>query len=199
MRSCRRIIPARAGFTGRASSSRSGMPDHPRACGVYPRECQWGRWRPGSSPRVRGLLGGRHQADLGCRIIPARAGFTRVSASGAAGGPDHPRACGVYAGAPDCVLPPQGSSPRVRGLPERLSVVVLLPRIIPARAGFTRGSRSTLACPADHPRACGVYAWDAKVPGDILGSSPRVRGLRVGREGARGHPGIIPARAGFTR
>ena len=134
---------------------------------------------------MRGLLGGRHQADLGCRIIPARAGFTRVSASGAAGGPDHPRACGVYAGAPDCVLPPQGSSPRVRGLPERLSVVVLLPRIIPARAGFTRGSRSTLACPADHPRACGVYAWDAKVPGDILGSSPRVRGLPLRRSGRR--------------
>ena len=108
-----------------------------------------------------------------------------MSASGAAGGPDHPRACGVYAGAPDCVLPPQGSSPRVRGLPERLSVVVLLPRIIPARAGFTRGSRSTLACPADHPRACGVYAWDAKVPGDILGSSPRVRGLPLRRSGRR--------------
>ena len=124
VRSCRRIIPARAGFTGRASSSRSGMPDHPRACGVYPRECQWGRWRPGSSPRVRGL---RRRPGL-------------------------------------CSTPS---------------------RIIPARAGFTRGSRSTLACPADHPRACGVYAWDAKVPGDILGSSPRVRGLPLRRSGRR--------------
>ena len=72
----RRIIPARAGFTSRSSSTRPGRRDHPRACGVY--------------------LSARRGTARGWWIIPARAGFTRRPPSPTAKGTDHPRACGVY-------------------------------------------------------------------------------------------------------
>ena len=157
VRSCRRIIPARAGFTGRASSSRSGMPDHPRACGVYPRECQWGRWRPGSSPRVRGLRRRPGLCSTPSRIIPARAGFTPAPRIVFYPLKDHPRACGVYLSGFPLSCCSLGSSPRVRGLLVGREAHWPAQRIIPARAGFTRGTRRCPGTSWDHPRACGVY------------------------------------------
>ena len=91
-----RIIPARAGFTRRTTPTASRSRDHPRACGVYLLWTPAASWRPGSSPRVRGLRpsplseiraagssprvrGLRQQlrpSPMGFRIIPARAGFT---------------------------------------------------------------------------------------------------------------------------
>ena len=51
---------------------------------------------------------------------------------------------------------------------------------------------------SDHPRSRGVYpaptGREAKPPG----SSPLARGLRLALSRTAGHPGIIPARAGFT-
>ena len=95
----------------------------------------------GSSPLARGsrdALGGGLD-DRG--IIPARAGFTGRSSAPRSRGPDHPRSRGVYA----CgtVLPREtdGSSPLARGLHIRDQHLVHVVRIIPARAGFTRGGR----------------------------------------------------------
>ena len=51
-------------------------------------------------------------------------------------------------------------------------------RIIPARAGFTRGVADRPETEADHPRSRGVYHWGIKCQGPS--------------------GGIIPARAGFT-
>ena len=72
-----------------------------------------------------------------------------------------------------------GSSPLARGLPRTG------PR---ARPG-----------PWDHPRSRGVYAADAERRLCEHGSSPLARGLREGFKPGRNEPGIIPARAGFTR
>ena len=71
-----RIIPARAGFTGRTFPERFLGVDHPRACGVYVnmRFCE--DYVTGSSPRVRGLLNHNLRITDKRRIIPARAGFT---------------------------------------------------------------------------------------------------------------------------
>ena len=112
-----------------------------------------------------------------------------------------------------------GSSPLARGLLRVADLQWPLPRIIPARAGFTdgrdkvqtgllgssplaRGLPLLLVRPVpggrDHPRSRGVYLG---VPDDEMrarGSSPLARGLRPPRRrGARGSR-IIPARAGFT-
>ena len=118
-------------------------------------------------------------AEAAWGIIPARAGFT---------GP----LLGVVGG-------PGGSSPLARGLRRPLRPHGMLRRIIPARAGFTRGmSRSTTTC-ADHPRSRGVYLTFFAILFTLAGSSPLARGLlRSARRGpSTGR--IIPARAGFTR
>ena len=173
-----RIIPARAGFTPPPHLRTRNRQDHPRACGVYrPTWCASTRWQ-GSSPRVRGLPRTLRERVHGDRIIPARAGFTRRYASGPPCRPDHPRACGVYAG---------GGGGLDRG-----------PRIIPARAGFTLLAYTQDRDILDHPRACGVYASETASTIARTGSSPRVRGLHVGGHEERGRGGIIPARAGFT-
>ena len=51
----------------------------------------------------------------------------------------------------------------------------------------------------DHPRSRGVYASTVTWATVSAGSSPLARGLRPQRVGPGGDPGIIPARAGFTR
>ena len=132
----------------------------------------------GSSPRVRGLRLRPRSLRPPRRIIPARAGFT-VRVRGHPRPPtDHPRACGVYDAEHVWQLTKAGSSPRVRGLPACVIGVTWPPRIIPARAGFTRWASMTVMSPA--------------------GSSPRVRGLRASSWWPGSRPGIIPARAGFT-
>ena len=213
-----RIIPARAGFTSRPSSTPPGPRDHPRACGVYTAKTLYEGFKIGSSPRVRGLLKAIISFDTGSgssprvrglrltgirvniskRIIPARAGFTRMSIVTPFWGADHPRACGVYGYW--CVSPSRGvgSSPRVRGLLMGFHKVQEFSRIIPARAGFTRCSESVSAYKKDHPRACGVYAAMRIATLGGKGSSPRVRGLRGFGVGLSSWVGIIPARAGFT-
>ena len=50
-----RIIPARAGFTGRRPSGAARRPDHPRSRGVYPAGIAGNAVRWGSSPLARGL------------------------------------------------------------------------------------------------------------------------------------------------
>ena len=152
-----RIIPARAGFTGPLGRRHARPPDHPRACGVYPRPVHGKTDSIGSSPRVRGLrlLGRMILTERG--IIPARAGFTAGGRMRGRRGRDHPRACGVY-GQPARLRPPAwGSSPRVRGLLSRIARWGLAEGIIPARAGFTVSRRRILIISRDHPRACGVY------------------------------------------
>ena len=96
----------------------------------------------------------------------------------------------------------------------------MLPRIIPARAGFTAQIVAELLPGQDHPRSRGVYALSTSARTARRGSSPLVRGLP--RPPASRWPGptdhprsrgvypmrrsqhsrrtrIIPARAGFTR
>ena len=54
----RRIIPARAGFTGRPCLTTLRRGDHPRSRGVYAGCLPVGRTREGSSPLARGLQAG---------------------------------------------------------------------------------------------------------------------------------------------
>ena len=71
-----RIIPARAGFTIQTFCGRFATPDHPRSRGVYGTGPPGAAHLCGSSPLARGLLAVLVAAEHGCRIIPARAGFT---------------------------------------------------------------------------------------------------------------------------
>ena len=133
--------------------------------------------RAGSSPLARGLPAREELEMTSVRIIPARAGFTRLSQWSHEVPPDHPRSRGVYYLWTDAGQFGAGSSPLARGLQEPSRRARAPGRIIPARAGFTSPTQPNPTSGPDHPRSRGVYTL-----------IPRERGC------AR----IIPARAGFT-
>ena len=112
---------------------------------------------------------------------------------------DHPRACGANAASQRVTASRVGSSPRVRGKRPPVPSPAVRCRIIPARAGQTRGNRRSAASTPDHPRACGANSGLARIVLAVAGSSPRVRGKRTAVAIARKTPRIIPARAGQTR
>ena len=152
----------------------------------------------GSSPLARGLPAALLGLLALARIIPARAGFTGGRAGPRARRPDHPRSRGIYGlhGLFRRMTP--GSSPLARGLPPTTKKGGRPNRIIPARAGFTRGMRASCPSTQDHPRSRGVYSRPVSWPSSSAGSSPLARGLLLPGRIFRLISGIIPARAGFT-
>ena len=132
-------------------------------------------------------------------IIPARAGFTKEIVKRANANKDHPRSRGVYSMYSGEVRVSRGSSPLARGLLIHGHRIVVLPRIIPARAGFTHEFRGIFGWKKDHPRSRGVYRPRFPCRPRRRGSSPLARGLQTEPPGRRAQDRIIPARAGFTR
>ena len=131
--------------------------DHPRSRGVYLKGTMAITRRSGSSPLARGL----HNPDQGpftaVGIIPARAGFTRMSRKTVPACEDHPRSRGVYLMRLRINSFAVGSSPLARGLLGVRAAAIRRCRIIPARAGFTSRGRSPFGRRSDHPRSRGVY------------------------------------------
>ena len=192
------IIPARAGFTSRASSLPEPHRDHPRSRGVYAQWASTAMGPAGSSPLARGLRDAPLGGGEGAGIIPARAGFTHLRLRHAGQPGDHPRSRGVYKDTPLRKDTQMGSSPLARGLRGVQLDRKHVRRIIPAPAGFTPTGSRPSSPRRDHPRSRGVYSrGDLMSPGR-LGSSPLARGLREGLHRGRGTARIIPARAGFT-
>ena len=192
------IIPARAGFTGSNPATPTVKRDHPRTRGVYLTWSTLGASSAGSSPHARGLhRPGRHRR-LHRRIIPARAGFTRSRRRSGRVTGDHPRTRGVYWLTMVATTPAAGSSPHARGLHLYSPFSYPIPRIIPARAGFTDVDAGRGGAFPDHPRTRGVYSVRLDVETSQRGSSPHARGLQSWRRRSGFLPGIIPARAGFT-
>ena len=152
----------------------------------------------GSSPLARGLHRNRPHAHVGARIIPARAGFTSPREGRRSRTRDHPRSRGVYLTEPAWARRRAGSSPLARGLPHVGPRQARGPRIIPARAGFTRAAVRLSALDRDHPRSRGVYKRQFESDKFVVGSSPLARGLLSGTGRAWVTERIIPARAGFT-
>ena len=193
------IIPARAGFTDTEIAGLRVTWDHPRSRGVYrPPVMPWLR-ATGSSPLARGLPGGACSAHPPDGIIPARAGFTRGYDGFAFSHWDHPRSRGVYGLVCVFMVGVVGSSPLARGLPAVAFGAEDSAGIIPARAGFTDGSRCPTIGTWDHPRSRGVYQDDARSDLMGVGSSPLARGLQLISDWRKPLSRIIPARAGFTR
>ncbi len=152
----------------------------------------------GSSPLARGSPHGPPHRQPGRGIIPARAGFTLVSAcrSGVSG--DHPRSRGVHGGGWGDGVAGLGSSPLARGSLLHREVGRSVDRIIPARAGFTSPTPAAAPSPSDHPRSRGVHPSASSGRATGFGSSPLARGSRHRPVRPHPQPRIIPARAGFT-
>ena len=190
--------PLARGLRGGGGGGGGGDADHPRSRGVYS-DCRGGfSTHLGSSPLARGLLRGLVAEHGMAGIIPARAGFTSTGPLLAGGGRDHPRSRGVYQTKNTMRMVRAGSSPLARGLLLGRPCTSLCGRIIPARAGFTRGLPPVDPWYPDHPRSRGVYEYKDSIGGGGQGSSPLARGLPDVRQKLADASGIIPARAGFT-
>ncbi len=140
-----------------------------------------------------------HSGTRNERIIPAHAGQTRTAGAGRCGHADHPRACGANPSSLAICVVSNGSSPRMRGKPQRGRRRQRRDRIIPAHAGQTTPARPLGAPPSDHPRACGANVACSRSRMPMTGSSPRMRGKRALPEPIKLHLRIIPAHAGQTR
>ena len=151
-----RIIPARAGFTGRQPVRRRPGWDHPRSRGVYSPGTSGPSKSLGSSPLARGL--------------------PREPTSSAARRRDHPRSRGVYTTSVSRVLICGGSSPLARGLPTLKRLEIDRARIIPARAGFTpSGQAGVSSVPGSSPLARGLRT--------VTNAAVIVRGIIPARAG----------------
>ena len=92
-----RLIPARAGKTVLMTWFAQTPGAHPRACGENRYARQYTLANGGSSPRVRGKLARAGRQHRPGRLIPARAGKTRMRRAMPTTARAHPRACGENA------------------------------------------------------------------------------------------------------
>ena len=194
-----RIIPADAGNTLRRESVPHSSMDHPRGCGEHAATLVQRMGRQGSSPRMRGTLLCVRSAGLRSGIIPADAGNTGPAMPRCTVGRDHPRGCGEHKRRNSLKEKVSGSSPRMRGTPLPSFRRCNHRRIIPADAGNTAPEMRVKWVPKDHPRGCGEHLPCMSTSTVVsAGSSPRMRGTRIGIIQDLQIVGIIPADAGNT-
>ena len=192
------IIPACAGNTEPLKPPRIVPGDHPRMCGEHNFTGGTLSGCLGSSPHVRGALINALPDLNGKGIIPACAGSTRQGRRPRGARRDHPRMCGEHRRFPHESVADAGSSPHVRGALRKQVDKGRKLGIIPACAGST-GAWPVHARPhRDHPRMCGEHLGLYNPSRLSWGSSPHVRGARVGIASILSDCGIIPACAGST-
>ena len=192
------IIPAYAGSTREDARAPGEGEDHPRVCGEHPRQMRWLVTSFGSSPRMRGARTARSSGPSSWRIIPAYAGSTVVPVAVPREAEDHPRVCGEHQhrGSPSLLV--RGSSPRMRGAPQRRNDFTARIGIIPAYAGSTPREQKSSGPTTDHPRVCGEHCGRNGQILPLWGSSPRMRGALADAVSEIQYIGIIPAYAGST-
>ena len=193
------IIPAYAGSTSPAPRrARPSARDHPRVCGEHGSAPSPMYRRMGPSPRMRGARVHEVRGGLADGIIPAYAGSTPACRAGGRWCRDHPRVCGEHGGAAEYKGSHWGSSPRMRGALLSNRGISADLGIIPAYAGSTGSYTCFASASGDHPRVCGEHLSLRSPVRVMLGSSPRMRGARLGLQVRQAQQGIIPAYAGST-
>ena len=110
----------------------------------------------------------------------------------------HPRPCGEHKIIPYDEPPGMGSSPPVRGARTTHAGDLVEEGLIPARAGSTSTSTAEVLVIRAHPRPCGEHVAELAEIAAAEGSSPPVRGARLGAFPLIPVMGLIPARAGST-
>ena len=147
------------------------------------------------------MRGARTRANEGipsAGIIPAYAGSTWPPSPRGRLPWDHPRVCGEHSTVGPVSSGRPGSSPRMRGALVDVGAAVRRRGIIPAYAGSTLNHSPIVASRWDHPRVCGEHRSSMDACAMMAGSSPRMRGARVGYCQTHRWNRIIPAYAGST-
>ena len=153
----------------------------------------------GSSPRLRGTLPRRCDCWGRLRFIPAFAGNTWSSPRRTWKSSVHPRVCGEHAPPAAMDSTVAGSSPRLRGTREHHRILRDRTRFIPAFAGNTMVRIRWWDGATVHPRVCGEHVLTEDAIGDLIGSSPRLRGTHQADTLRQRVQRFIPAFAGNTR
>ena len=154
-----RFIPADAGNTQRIPAQRVAKTVHPRGCGEYDKAHDYVTDAIGSSPRMRGIRSKRRRQNI-CGSV-------------------HPRGCGEYDSIRFIRSATTGSSPRMRGIHYPVGDGKTCDRFIPADAGNTPKNAATPGKTSVHPRGCGEYDRSSALKVLDVGSSPRMRGIRI--------------------
>ncbi len=193
-----RFIPAGAGNTAATPRRRRSAPVHPRRRGEHDVGAVGGRLELGSSPQARGThkrQGGERGRG---RFIPAGAGNTYFRHGYFDARAVHPRRRGEHIVFSHLTFSGIGSSPQARGtqLTEKLDDPCW--RFIPAGAGNTVASLSSILRIAVHPRRRGEHGFVKKHKKAIGGSSPQARGTQYSQAQPLWLLRFIPAGAGNT-
>ncbi len=193
-----RLIPAYAGNTRRGRWCLRLCWAHPRVCGEHFQYGQAPMRQTGSSPRMRGTHTEVVWQPDDAGLIPAYAGNTPGTRPAGTCTTAHPRVCGEHSSMICRSQSATGSSPRMRGTPDRGGRVGGVRRLIPAYAGNTHGHPLRVGRCQAHPRVCGEHrSWSTTVPSPV-GSSPRMRGTLLARLRDILARRLIPAYAGNT-
>ena len=193
-----RLIPARAGKTRGHLADTASDWAHPRAGGENAQAIAPAPTPGGSSPRGRGKLKFIYVVIYVVGLIPARAGKTRECYSRGHDVRAHPRAGGENQAGKSILICVAGASPRGRGKLTCVDDDLKVARLIPARAGKTRGYRSHWMSWGAHPRAGGENHVSIGLAVSLHGSSPRGRGKHQKDSLVQRLRRLIPARAGKT-
>ncbi len=189
-------IPACAGEPPRRCRRAAAAQVDPRVCGGAIRHAGLTNDPAGRSPRVRGSRRCRSGGFSPSRSIPACAGEPAGPDRGAGIWQVDPRVCGG-ASVTRCRLSPLGGrSPRVRGSPDTLVIVVDRVGSIPACAGEPIATPRPAPGWRVDPRVCGGAVRCACSRSPLRGRSPRVRGSLADGGQQAANDGSIPACAG---
>ncbi len=192
------LIPARAGSTPAPSCAETPRRAHPRSRGEHMLLCRSCFGTRGSSPLARGAPSALENCETSARLIPARAGSTRLRWGSVSGARAHPRSRGEHLFLAPQYAPRRGSSPLARGAHHGRVRQSGTDRLIPARAGSTQAVFLYYVPSWAHPRSRGEHLLAAAVEAHRKGSSPLARGAPRAAVHERRSAGLIPARAGST-
>ncbi len=132
------------------------------------------------------------------RFIPADAGNTLPTGGQKTRSAVHPRGRGEHVSFASRPGQSTGSSPRMRGTHQLVSIHHLSIRFIPADAGNTHRHKLERLLAPVHPRGCGEHSVSYGSPMPRIGSSPRMRGTHPGDRQGPDRRRFIPADAGNT-
>ena len=193
-----RLIPARAGNTSNPTGPRKPATAHPRSRGEHASSNE-ASWCPsGSSPLARGTRDAWLLSGDSIRLIPARAGNTRMGRRRAHAHQAHPRSRGEHPVIAETCAAYSGSSPLARGTRTLTVTIRRRIRLIPARAGNTPWVCGLWGCLPAHPRSRGEHEDPSPALQVVRGSSPLARGTQVTEGRGQTSGRLIPARAGNT-
>ena len=151
-----------------------------------------------SSPHTRGAPERDPGSAQPAGIIPACAGSTRRHRAWHRALRDHPRMRGEHQNLGQAFDSLAGSSPHARGAQRLERIACLVPGIIPACAGSTRGCATGRWSSRDHPRMRGEHCFAVSASMLVSESSPHARGALSNVISNVVAWGIIPACAGST-